>query len=91
MSAAAMPADADSIDRNGGQLKRSTMQEGQWQERAGGRLMTSAASCAISPAPTKAPPLQPAPEFNDHCDELLGRLGLDQEAILQLKIDGAVA
>jgi crotonobetainyl-CoA:carnitine CoA-transferase CaiB-like acyl-CoA transferase len=35
--------------------------------------------------------LVPAPEFNDHCDELLARLGLGEEEIIQLKIDGAVA
>lgn len=35
--------------------------------------------------------LGPAPEFNDHCDELLGRLGLSQDEILELKIAGALA
>jgi crotonobetainyl-CoA:carnitine CoA-transferase CaiB-like acyl-CoA transferase len=33
-----------------------------------------------------------APDFNEHCDEILREnLGLDDEAIIKLKVDGAVA
>ena len=38
----------------------------------------------------QAPHLVPAPEFNDHAEELLGRLGLTDEEILQLRLDGAL-
>ena len=31
-----------------------------------------------------------APEFNEHGDEILSELGLDMEAILELRIKGAV-
>lgn len=37
-----------------------------------------------------APVLSPAPDFSHHTDEVLGELGLDSDAILQAKIDGAV-
>jgi crotonobetainyl-CoA:carnitine CoA-transferase CaiB-like acyl-CoA transferase len=39
-----------------------------------------------APAPTKR-----APDFNEHGDEILGELGLDMDAILDLKIRGVVA
>ena len=32
-----------------------------------------------------------APEFNEHCDEILASIGLDQEQIIDLKVKGAVA
>jgi crotonobetainyl-CoA:carnitine CoA-transferase CaiB-like acyl-CoA transferase len=32
-----------------------------------------------------------APEFNEHADEILGELGLDQEAVLDLRIRGVVS
>ena len=32
-----------------------------------------------------------APEFNEHCEEILGELGLDMDRILALKAAGAVA
>ena len=32
-----------------------------------------------------------APEFNEHCDEILGELGIDMDRILALKVAGAVA
>jgi len=32
-----------------------------------------------------------APEFNEHGDEILGELGLDIDAILDLKARGVVA
>ncbi|HKY16124.1 MAG TPA: CaiB/BaiF CoA-transferase family protein [Microthrixaceae bacterium] len=37
-----------------------------------------------------APALRHAPEFNDHADELLTRLGLTEEQILELRISGAL-
>lgn len=37
-------------------------------------------------------PTRRAPDFNEHCDQILrDDLGLDDEAIIKLKIDGAVA
>ncbi len=32
-----------------------------------------------------------APEFNEHCDEILASIGLDEEQIIDLKVKGAVA
>jgi crotonobetainyl-CoA:carnitine CoA-transferase CaiB-like acyl-CoA transferase len=32
-----------------------------------------------------------APEFNEHGDSILGRLGFEQDAILDLKVRGVVA
>ncbi len=32
-----------------------------------------------------------APEFNEHCDEILASIDLDPEAVLELKIEGVVA
>jgi crotonobetainyl-CoA:carnitine CoA-transferase CaiB-like acyl-CoA transferase len=37
-----------------------------------------------------APPRR-APEFNEHGDEILAEIGLDESAIMQLKIEGVVA
>ena len=37
------------------------------------------------PVPTRAP------EFNEHGDEILGQLGLDADAIIELKVRGVVA
>ena len=39
-----------------------------------------------APAPTKR-----APDFNEHGDEILGELGLDFDAIIDLKVRGVVA
>jgi hypothetical protein len=38
------------------------------------------------PTPTKR-----APEFNEHGDEILQSIGLDMDAIVELKIRGVVA
>jgi crotonobetainyl-CoA:carnitine CoA-transferase CaiB-like acyl-CoA transferase len=34
---------------------------------------------------------RPSPSFNEHCDAILAELGFDQDDILKLKVDGAVA
>lgn len=32
-----------------------------------------------------------APNFNEHCEEILGSVDFDAEAVLELKIEGVVA
>ena len=50
------------------------------------RLVAAPVQYNGSPAvPTRAP------QFNEHCEEILGEIGLDMDAIIQLKIDGVVA
>jgi crotonobetainyl-CoA:carnitine CoA-transferase CaiB-like acyl-CoA transferase len=34
---------------------------------------------------------RPSPSFNEHCEEILAEIGLDQDEIIKLKVDGAVA
>jgi hypothetical protein len=39
---------------------------------------------------TPAPPKR-APEFNEHCDEILASIDMDEQGVLDLKIEGVVA
>ncbi|HZU78536.1 MAG TPA: hypothetical protein VE991_01360, partial [Acidimicrobiales bacterium] len=39
----------------------------------------------------KAAPIRRAPEFNEHGDKILADLGLDWDAIVDLKVRGVVA
>ncbi len=39
---------------------------------------------------TPAPPKR-APEFNEHCEEILGSIGVDTDAMMELKVEGVVA
>ena len=32
-----------------------------------------------------------APEFNEHCDEILAGIGCDSDEVLELKVTGVVA
>jgi crotonobetainyl-CoA:carnitine CoA-transferase CaiB-like acyl-CoA transferase len=50
------------------------------------RLVAAPVQYDEQPAPARR-----APEFNEHGDEILGDLGLDMEAILDLRIRGVVA
>jgi crotonobetainyl-CoA:carnitine CoA-transferase CaiB-like acyl-CoA transferase len=50
------------------------------------KLVTTPVQFGGSPAPPKR-----APEFNEHCDEILASIDLDEQAVLDLKIEGVVA
>jgi crotonobetainyl-CoA:carnitine CoA-transferase CaiB-like acyl-CoA transferase len=50
------------------------------------QLVTTPVQFGGTPAPPKR-----APEFNEHCDEILASIDLDDEAILGLKVEGVVA
>ncbi len=50
------------------------------------KLVTTPVQFGGRPAPPKR-----APEFNEHCDEILASLDLDEQGVLDLKIDGVVA
>ncbi len=49
-------------------------------------LVASPVQYDDEPAPTNR-----SPEFNEHCEEILGQVGLDMDAIIDLKIKGVVA
>jgi crotonobetainyl-CoA:carnitine CoA-transferase CaiB-like acyl-CoA transferase len=53
----------------------------------------SAFKLVAAPVQFDGEPAKPgrAPEFNEHGDEILGRIGLDSEAIIDLKVRGVVA
>jgi crotonobetainyl-CoA:carnitine CoA-transferase CaiB-like acyl-CoA transferase len=50
------------------------------------QLVTSPMQFGGEPAPVKR-----APDFNEHADEVLARIGLDPDAIIDLKLRGVVA
>jgi crotonobetainyl-CoA:carnitine CoA-transferase CaiB-like acyl-CoA transferase len=50
------------------------------------RLVTTPVQFGGEPAPPKR-----APEFNEHCEEILASIDCDPEAMLELKIEGVVA
>ena len=50
------------------------------------RLVTTPVQFGGTPAPPKR-----APEFNEHCEEILASVGCDTDAMLELKIEGVVA
>ena len=50
------------------------------------QLVTTPVQFGGTPAPPKR-----APEFNEHCDEILASIELDEQGVLELKIEGVVA
>ena len=50
------------------------------------KLVTTPVQFDGTPAPPKR-----APEFNEHCDEILASIDLDEQGVLDLKIEGVVA
>jgi crotonobetainyl-CoA:carnitine CoA-transferase CaiB-like acyl-CoA transferase len=50
------------------------------------KLVTTPVQFDGTPAPPKR-----APEFNEHCEEILASIDVDTEAMLELKIEGVVA
>ena len=50
------------------------------------RLVTTPVQFAGTPAPPKR-----APDFNEHCEEILASIDCDAETMLELKIEGVVA
>jgi crotonobetainyl-CoA:carnitine CoA-transferase CaiB-like acyl-CoA transferase len=50
------------------------------------KLVTTPVQFGGTPAPPKR-----APEFNEHCEEILASIDCDSEAMLELKIEGVVA
>jgi crotonobetainyl-CoA:carnitine CoA-transferase CaiB-like acyl-CoA transferase len=50
------------------------------------QLVTTPVQFGGTPAPPKR-----APEFNEHCEEVLASIGVDTDAMLDLKIEGVVA
>jgi crotonobetainyl-CoA:carnitine CoA-transferase CaiB-like acyl-CoA transferase len=50
------------------------------------RLVTTPVQFDGTPAPPKR-----GPEFNEHCDEILGSIGCDADDIIELKVAGVVA
>ena len=55
---------------------------------------TSGATFRIVPSPLQfnetVPDLTRAPEHGEHTDEVLGELGLDTDALIELKVKGAI-
>jgi crotonobetainyl-CoA:carnitine CoA-transferase CaiB-like acyl-CoA transferase len=49
-------------------------------------LVTTPVQFAGQPSPPKR-----APEFNEHCEDILASIGVDADAMLELKIEGVVA
>ncbi|HWF16722.1 MAG TPA: CoA transferase [Acidimicrobiales bacterium] len=50
------------------------------------KLVTTPVQFAGEPAPPRR-----APEFNEHCDEILSSIGYDTDEVMQLKVSGVVA
>ena len=50
------------------------------------RLVTTPVQFGRAPAPPKR-----APEFNEHCDEILASIDCGEDEVIELKIDGVVA
>ena len=50
------------------------------------QLVTTPVQFAGEPAPPKR-----APEFNEHCDEILASIDCDGDEVLELKVAGVVA
>ena len=50
------------------------------------QLVTTPVQYAGEPAPPKR-----APEFNEHCDEILAGIGCDSDEMMELKVAGVVA
>jgi crotonobetainyl-CoA:carnitine CoA-transferase CaiB-like acyl-CoA transferase len=50
------------------------------------QLVTTPVQFGGTPAPPKR-----APEFNEHCDEILASIDMDEQGVLDLKIEGVVA